>query len=415
MSKLKKHTPEGFMDLIYPESFIKRKLEDSIRGVFTSYAYKEIKTPGLEYYDIFDDDIFPPETMFKCFDQHGKILVLKPDLTVAAARLAASRMKNEPLPLRLCYVDSVIHFDEVPGRKKEIAQAGAELMGIISPEADAEIIAVAIQSLLAAGMKEFKIDLGHADFFNGITEGVKLKVQEKEKLRECIDKKDGIELNKQLASLKLGEERSAILKKLPELYGGPEIIEDVGKMKLSDTSREGINYISDILQRLKSRGLDGYITIDLGMVRRLNYYTGTIFRGYAAGSGYPILNGGRYDKLLDTFGKNMPAIGFSISMDELMAALKPQLNDIEVPKTEWIVGYSNPGMGASVKAAGLLREKGFSVEETLCEKSYNEAVNYSEVKKAKKLMYFIDDNTAMVRDIEEGRDTLKAGDDIWNI
>lgn len=164
------YTPEGMQDILFEHCYFKRSLENDIRQLFIHSGYKEIETPTVEFYDVFsgEQNLIPQEDMFKFTDSQGRILVLKPDMTIPIARVAATKLKENVWPAKIFYVGNTFSFSELGGGKqKEYTQAGVEVLGVNSPEADAELIALAIQALKLAGIEEFQIDIGQVDFSEG--------------------------------------------------------------------------------------------------------------------------------------------------------------------------------------------------------------------------------------------------------
>lgn len=173
MSDWKLHTPIGLSDILPEECEKKKEVENIINDVFISMGYKEIETPAFEYYDVFagGSGQISQENMFKFFDEKGRILTLRPDITTSIARVCATKLHEENLPMRLCYTGNVFRAEKTEGvRQREFTQSGIELLGSDTPNADAEVIAAAIESLLAVGISDFRVEIGQVAFFNGLVE-----------------------------------------------------------------------------------------------------------------------------------------------------------------------------------------------------------------------------------------------------
>ena len=193
MRKWNIYTPEGMQDILFEGCYVKRNLENQLRMLFLRSGYRELETPSVEFYDVFsgEQSLIPQEGMFKFSDQQGRILVLRPDMTIPIARIAATKMKENLWPVKCCYIGNTFSYNELGGGKqKEYTQAGVEILGIKRPEADAELIALAIKALQIAGIEEFQIDIGQVDFFRGLMEQSGLSAMEAEEIRELIDTKD---------------------------------------------------------------------------------------------------------------------------------------------------------------------------------------------------------------------------------
>ena len=319
----KLYVPDGEQDLLADESYRKRKIENAMIEVFRHGGFSEIVTPTLEFFDSFSGqrDIIPEEDMIKFVDEQGRILVLRPDLTVPCARLAATKLK-EQLPLKLCYCQNV--FRSKKDRYldlKEITQAGCESIGDGSSAAEAEKIATALEALIAAGLNEFTVELGQGKNFKGLMKETTLPFAEKDALRHLVDKKDFLGLEKKVAALGIGGDLKSALTELPALYGGIEILTRLKDYRFGGKAREAIDNLSDVVERLQKADYGRYLAIDLGMVSALSYYTGIIFQGFVSGFGTPMLSGGRYDHLVEKFGPATPATGFSVNINFLLDIL----------------------------------------------------------------------------------------------
>lgn len=319
----KLYVPDGEQDLLAEESYHKRKIENAMLEVFRHGGFSEIVTPTLEFFDSFSGqrDIIPEEDMIKFVDEQGRILVLRPDLTVPCARLAATKLK-EQRPLKLCYCQNVFRSKKERYLDlKEITQAGCESIGDGSSCADAEMIATAIEALMAAGLRDFTVELGQVKYFKGLMNETSLPFTEKDALRHLVDKKDFLGLEKRVAALGICGNLKTALTELPALYGGVEILNRLRNYRFGGKAREAIDNLSDVVERLKKEGYGRYLAIDLGMVSALSYYTGIIFQGFVSGFGTPMLSGGRYDHLVEKFGSATPATGFSVNVNFLLDIL----------------------------------------------------------------------------------------------
>ncbi|MCX7841924.1 MAG: ATP phosphoribosyltransferase regulatory subunit [Clostridia bacterium] len=365
MPKWKIYTPEGVQDILLEDCYIKRKLEAKLRRVFAGFGYNEVETPTIEFYDVFaaDSDVTPQETMFKFFDQQGRILVLRPDITIPIARIAATKYRDARYPMKLSYIGNTFKYNELGGGKqKEFTQAGVEILGASTPEADAEIIATAISAVKAAGLENFQIDIGQVDFFKGIMEETGLAQQEIEQMRILIDRKDFLGVEELVKQHDIPDALKELIFSLPGLFGSTDVIDKVEKMAVNKRSLKALENLRQILNILDEYELGKYVSVDLGMVQSLNYYTGLIFRGFTYGVGFPILSGGRYDNLVEKFGKKCPATGFSLGVNMIMTALDRQKIDFERHTTDSLVCYNERGRKTAFKICNELRRQGLTVE-----------------------------------------------------
>lgn len=365
MSRWKTYTPDGVQDILIDDCFIKRDLEERIRYLFRLYGYFEVETPMLEFYDTFaaDEELIPQETMFKSFDQQGRILVLRPDITIPIARITATKFKNTQFPLKLSYIGNTFSYNEHGGGKqKEYTQAGVEIVGVRSPEADAEAIVTAINSLKAIGLENFKIDVGEVEFFKGLMEETGLSEQDIEQMRVLIENKDYIGIEQLVKEYPIRADLKELILSLPGLFGSIDILDKVEKLTTNERSLNALKNLKAVFAILEDFGVSKYVAIDLGMVQRLNYYTGIIFRGFTYGVGFPVISGGRYDNLIEKFGEKISATGFSIGINLLMMALTKQDIEMDKPGIDYLVAYSQSARKTAYKVCELLRTQGLSVE-----------------------------------------------------
>jgi len=296
-----------------------------------------VVTPLLEYYDVFDSESFgmAPEMLYKLTDSGGRLLVLRPDNTLPIARLAATRLREAPLPLRLFYTQKVYRVSPfLGGKSDEITQSGIELIGAQADPADLEVITLAAEGLRLCGFERFRLELGHAGIFKALiqeltgegplsaNQGVQIK-EISEDIRTFIEAKNITALNDTLDTLPDSPAVRA-LRLLPRLFGGKEVLDEAAALEGFASHLHGVKpalvELREKIEKLSALGLGEQLSLDLGMVHRNQYYTGTVFRGYIEAFGEPVLSGGRYDNLLAEFGLNLPAAGFAVNNDALCGA-----------------------------------------------------------------------------------------------
>jgi ATP phosphoribosyltransferase regulatory subunit len=365
MDNNRKYIPEGVQDFLPRECFNKRELEKIIRKRFFLSGYNEVETPDFEYYDVFSSGIgsVRQEKMIKFIDSTGKILVLRPDITMPIARMAATRLDENDQPYRLFYIGNAYGYEPVhPMRQRAFTQAGIELLGIASAEADAEVIALAIEALLDTGLGNFEIEIGQVEFFKGLMEESGIAPKEIEELRRHIDRKNSLEAEIFLNTCGMDSSIKDKLMKLPSLYGGPEILEKAGILSQNNRCRSALQNIGTVYELLCQYGYEAYISIDLSMLQDIDYYSGVIFRGITGDLGYPLLTGGRYDGLIGEFGREMPATGFAMGIKRVLIALERQkvLQDLPIP--EIISGCEKGATEKAYTAIRSLRAQNIRVE-----------------------------------------------------
>lgn len=408
MTKWKIYTPEGVQDILQDECFAKRNMEGRIRELFRSCGYFEVETPTVEFYDAFasEKDEIPQETMFKFFDQQGRILVLRPDITVPIARIAATKYKDTEGPLRFFYVGNAFKYNELGGGKqKEYTQAGVEILGTNTPEADAEVIATAIQAVMATGIESFQLDIGQVEFFKGLMEETGLSEQHTEQMRILIDHKDFLGIEELVKGYSIREELKELILSLPGLFGSTDVIEKVEKITTNERSLKALDSLRKVLEILEDYGLSRYVSVDLGMVQSLNYYSGIIFRGFTYGVGFPIVSGGRYDSLVGKFGRKCPATGFSIGINMVMMALERQKIKTDKPAVDSLVCYEKEGRRTALQICGELRRQGMAVEIDISDRKLDFSREYARRKGIGGIIHILNAQDVEVINLETGETT----------
>jgi len=362
MGNYRFHTPEGVSDMLPEDCRTKRDLEQKLRTLFALSGYREIETPGIEFYDVYaSGDFVSQENLYKLGDQEGRILSLRYDGTVPAARLAATLFKDTPPPLRLSYIENMYRFRESGGgRQREFCQAGVELLGVSSTKADAEVIALAISCALETGITDLQISIGQAEFFRGLMEAWEIPAEDAEEISKHIDQKDTVALEKAADRYGLSVSAKETLLLIPALFGTYDTLDAFEERVESPRARAALQNVREILDILDDYGYMKYVSVDLGMLRSLDYYTGMIFKGFTYEIGFPIISGGRYDNVVSVFGRDLAAVGFSLSLNLCMTALRRQDKEpVQVP-IDTIIGYSDePGMRRlSLEMAKELRADG---------------------------------------------------------
>ncbi|MGN0410591.1 MAG: ATP phosphoribosyltransferase regulatory subunit [Candidatus Fimousia sp.] len=365
MNKKLLHTPEGVRDVYDGEYSKKVKIEEKLTEVLNLYGYKGIQTPMFEFFDIFNQEkgTVSSKEMYKFFDREGNTLVLRPDMTPSIARCVAKYYDTDELPIRLGYKgNTFINNSSYQGKLKETTQLGAELVNDNSSSGDAEIIAMAIHSFLAVGITDFTVDIGQVEFYQGIVNEFRIKGEEEERLRELIRNKNYFGLEEFVAAADISEEGKEVILKFSELYGGYEILEIAKNLTFNSTARHAIEHLESVYRILSVYGYDKYVSFDLGMLNKYNYYTGIIFKGYTYGTGDAVMKGGRYDNLLGQYGKKAPSVGFAINVDELQLALTSQKINIKDGRKKKMIVYHGAGYKPAIELAVQLRKHGIICE-----------------------------------------------------
>ncbi len=362
------HTPEGVRDLYNQECARKLALEERLKALLKQYGYGAIQTPTFEFFDIFSREIgtTPSRDLYKFFDREGNTLVLRPDITPSVARSVTKYFAREDMPIRLWYQgNTFINNSSYQGRLKETTQLGAELIGDDSVDADAEILSLVVQALKTAGLKEFQITVGHADFLKSLVTEAGLTEETAQELYALIANKNFFGVEELVETVSMAPELKQLFQKLGILYDNAGQLSEVRQLARPYPRISGaVNRLISLYEVISYYQIAPYVSLELGILSSFQYYTGIIFAGYTFGSGEPIVKGGRYDDLLPYFGKQAPSIGFAVVVDQLMAALSRQKIRIPVPNRCKLLVYHPSRRQEAITQAMELRAQG---EEILLE------------------------------------------------
>lgn len=360
------HTLEGFQDVHAEAAWHHRKIQEKITDVFYHYGYHMVTTPLVEPYLMYhhSNHIDEKNKLFKLIDSDGSIIALRPDFTPSIARYAATYLTERRPYLKVAYAGNVYQHSR-PGEFRERAQVGVECIGMTGKAIEIELLLMALRSLLSVGLKGFRLELGHAAFFKTLIQltGIDDCVVSSE-IYEAINHKNTLGLQLLLSRLNISPQLKEVIVQLPTLFGdvsvlqrAEDLLDTIPDNSLVDKAKMSLTNLREIHHLLAKDQLEHYISFDLCSAGESQYYSGLIFRGYAYGSGHPILNGGRYDDLLEQFGTKKPAIGFAILVDELIDVLFRQDRAISCPPQPALLVYPlNDSLTALYLAEGLRRQ-----------------------------------------------------------
>lgn len=342
MSKKLLHTPEGVRDIYGNEYAKKLWVENRLHQKIAGYGYEDIQTPTFEFFDVFSREIgtTPSKELYKFFDKEGNTLVLRPDFTPSIARCAAKYFMDEQVPIRFSYVgNTYTNTSNLQGKLKEVTQMGAELIGDASVEADAEIISLVVEALKSTGLTRFQVSIGEMEYFKGLCGEAGLDEDTELDLRTCISGKNYFAAQELLDERGVAEPYHGILLKVADMFGSMDSLGEAKSLVKNKRSLGAIERLEKLHEVLRLYGVEEYVSFDLGMLSKYNYYTGIIFKAYTYGVGNAVVKGGRYDTLLRQFGKESPAVGFALVIDDILEALSGQKIDIELPQGAEILHY----------------------------------------------------------------------------
>ena len=357
--------PYGTKDILPTDAALKRIMENGLVRLFLAWGYKEVITPTFEYHETLKAGA--PDTAddssFRFFDRNGRMLALRPDMTTPIARVAVMRMKEYPLPLRLFYLANVFRQEETQaGRQCEFYQAGVELLGAGGVAADAEVVTLAVESLLAAGLTDFQVCLGQVDFISGIMSEAGLDAPTGHKVKQALIERNMVGLAELLEECRMEPGIRQLLQQLPMLHGKKEMLQEIKGQVKNKISQAALDNLAEIYDLLEHYGIDRYVMFDLGIIRDFDYYTGMVFETYTTGLGYPICGGGRYDRMAAAFGREQPATGFAMGIERVLMALERQGLDSSEPARSLYVGWAEGKLPQAIAEVSRLRAGGGRVE-----------------------------------------------------
>lgn len=315
MNKFLLKTPDGMNDKLISECAKLADIKAILADVFKGASFRQVSTPSVEYYDLFCEELsgIDPTQIYKFTGSDGRLLALRPDLTLPIARLAATKLKNEPLPLRLFYTENIFTTNpKLSGRADETIQSGIELLGKNGLNSDIEVLSLAAKSLISCDVQDFRIELGSAKIFKQIISEINTDDETKEQIRKLVESRNIAKLKEILPQI-CDSDSAKLLCELPQTFGDINSISEI-KSAFGARFNDEINYLEKLLHELAKILPSDKIHVDLGLVHRNDYYSGIVFRGFLAGCGQAVLRGGRYDNLLANFGREMPACGFAIDI-----------------------------------------------------------------------------------------------------
>ena len=321
------HTPEGVRDISGQDCRQKKELRARIEKVFHLYGFEDIETPSIEFFEVFSREVgtIPSRELYKFFDREGNTLVLRPDFTPSVSRACATIFEPEKKPVSLCYTgQAFVNTYGLQGRLKETTQMGVEHIGEDSPEADASILAMLVEALLSTGLTEFQVSVGEVNYFKSLIRCSGISHETELRLRELISQKNEFGVEELIREENIPEEAAEAFIALPHLFGSAEVLEEAAALTDDPDALSSIARLQEIYNLLKIYGYDKYISFDLAMLSKYQYYTGIIFQAYTYGTGEAVAKGGRYNELMKHFGRPAPSIGFVIVADTLLLALQGQ-------------------------------------------------------------------------------------------
>jgi len=382
--------PKGARIYLPDEVARKRHVERALLDVFERWGYREIITPTFEYFEVLSagTDVALQENMFKFVDRDtGRVLALRADITPQIARIVATRLRDAPKPIRLAYVTNVFRDDDSQvSRYRELYQAGVELLGLDKPEAEVEVIAMAIEGLRALGLHRFQIDLGHPDFFRGLADESGVSPSAEGELRTALSRKDTSTLERLVGELKIPDAVGDALLALPGLVGHEEVLDRAAAFAANARSARALANLAEVYRLLAIYGLADTVLLDLGEVRGFDYYSGMHFDTYVAGFGASLAAGGRYDHMLARFGYDCPAVGFAFDVARALDVMQAQGVPVELPGPDFFIIDFTPEKTAALSLARRLRDLGASVARDIMSRGLDASLAYARAQRVRHVL-----------------------------
>ena len=304
--------PAGTRDVLPEEMRELRAIGGSLRGAFEEAGYGEVHTPALEYEEVLlRGDERAAGARYRSFAEQGAVLALRSDMTIPIARVVATRYAEAEPPLRFSYLAHAWRAtDRGVGEPREFLQAGIELIGVPGADGEAEVVALTVAALDAAGLRRHRVGVGDGQLYRSLLSSFGVPAEAHMPLLETLSRRDLVGLEGQVEQLGLEADRRDLLVRLPQLRGGADILGET----------PGLEGLQELHAQLEARGVADRVIYDLGMVRELGYYTGSVFEVYDPAVGFTLGGGGRYDELIGRFGRDLPACGLALDVQRVHLA-----------------------------------------------------------------------------------------------
>ncbi len=353
-------TPRGFRDVLFQEAAERDSLAASLTGVFLAWGYRAVETPAVEEAALLEAGMGSLEgTAFRLLDLDGRLLALRPEMTVPIARLVASRLAADPGPHRLSYVADVFReHASLRGQAREFTQAGVELVGASGPAADAEVATVLVEALAACGLADFLVGIGTVAVLTALLEVSGAPDPWRADVMAACHDRNLVELDRLVACADLPEVVGDAIAGVPRVRGGRAAIDEARELAGACGCAASLDDLAQTWSLLEATGAAERATLDFGILRSFDYYSGLIVEAYAPGLGMPLGGGGRYDGVLAAFGRPAPAAGFALGLERVHIALAEQGH---APATRGIDAVVAGEPDAAFVAAAELRAAGWRV------------------------------------------------------
>lgn len=335
MKRYARLTPEGTRDVLFGQAYTEYDIAARLRSFFRQYGYSEVRTPGIEYYDVFGepDKYFPQSSMYKTTNREGRLVVMRPDATMPIARLVATKLKERPMPQRLFYDQMIYRSSEgLNGISHEMHQVGIELIGDASTRSEREILFLATEVFRRLGHEDYRLEIGHVGIVEELLRVLSMEESLTDALREALEEKNFSRLRDILEPLEASPAAELFLA-LPGLFGGSETFAKARALfaPVAPGCLTMIDLLEERYQEVCKTCPKEHLMVDFSLANQADYYSGLIFRGYIGGAGAEVLSGGRYDGLIGAYGLDVPALGFGLRVDLLAQVWMRRQSSVSMP------------------------------------------------------------------------------------
>ena len=419
VTKRENSIPKGVTDFLPDQAEIIGFIEDKISRTFELWGFRKIIPPMLEFEELLavgmDESLREKSFRFEDRLSH-RLLAIPPDITPQIARIETMRLQGYPLPHRIYYNGRVLrHVESQSGRSREIYQTGVELIGLDSPEADAEMVAMSVEVMREIGFDNFKIDLGQVDFYRGIMASADLTAASSAEIRGAIARKDISSVKSILEHLNISDDLKHQIVALSRMFGGIEVLDKAAAIVKNDCSKRALENLAQVIDILSMHGIKDELTIDLGEIRGLSYHTGLTFEGFVPGLGEPVCGGGRYDSLMGKYGEPRPATGFAFNVLNLLQVFE-SVRSKNIHKTySFLIFNLLEDKRPALVLAAALRKQGYPVARDIIRRDLAESLEYSKLNGIEYAVVIgeagcAEDELLLVRTADGIRRTVKTDD-----
>lgn len=419
--------PRGTRDFLFTEMRERKEAESTLRNVFENYGFQEIKTPLFEELKLFTtksgEEIVDQLYNFK--DKSDRELALRPELTAPVARLYLNELqKTTAKPIKLYYYGSCFRYERPQkGRFRQFWQFGCELIGAKSPEGEAEVISMCNESLESLGITPADININHLGIIRGLFAHFNIDTKTQREIMVIIDKGDKELLRESLVGdnpVIDNEELNNVLLNLIDMVGGKEILPDIEKLvKPYDEPQEALAELEELVKTLDSFSVDNY-TLNLGVARGLDYYTGIVFEVYIPelGAQKQVCGGGTYSLIKVFGGEEIESTGFAFGFDRLMNAIEELNGEKELkPYLDvFVAPINDETRQKSFEITQTLRKNGIATDVDLNRKKFKKLMNHANNINVGKVVIVgkkdLDEGKVTVKDMNSGAQELVSLDSL---